>query len=55
MGRFKKKYIGDRTFYKTVLLFNEFLWAAGMAFIAQCYSVRGLYVVGAKVTEEKQA
>ena len=30
------------------LLFNEFLWAAGMAFIAQCYSVRGLDVVAAR-------
>ena len=27
------------------LLFNETLWAAGMAMLAQCYSVRGLNVV----------
>ena len=30
------------------LLINEFLWAAGMAVIAQCYSVRGLDVVAAR-------
>ena len=30
------------------LLFNEFLWAAGMSVIAQCYSVRGLDVVAAR-------
>lgn len=30
------------------LLFNEFLWAAGMSAIAQCYSVRGLDVVAAR-------
>ncbi|MDO5136710.1 MAG: MATE family efflux transporter [Eubacteriales bacterium] len=29
------------------LLFNEALWAAGMAMLAQCYSVRGLNVVAA--------
>ncbi len=32
----------------TPLLLNEFLWAAGMAVIAQCYSVRGLDVVAAR-------
>lgn len=30
------------------LLINEFLWAAGMAVIAQCYSVRGFEVVAAR-------
>ncbi len=30
------------------LLLNEFLWAAGMSVIAQCYSVRGLDVVAAR-------
>ena len=30
------------------LLLNEFLWAAGMSLIAQCYSVRGLDVVAAR-------
>ncbi|MBQ1519289.1 MAG: MATE family efflux transporter [Ruminococcus sp.] len=30
------------------LLLNEFLWAAGMSVIAQCYSVRGLSVVAAR-------
>ena len=29
------------------LLFNEFLWAYGMAFLNQCYSLRGYDVVGA--------
>ena len=29
------------------LLLNETLWAAGMAFLSQCYSVRGLNVVAA--------
>ena len=27
------------------LLFNETLWAAGMAMLTQCYSVRGLHVI----------
>lgn len=31
----------------TPLLINEVLWAAGMAFLNQCYSVRGLEVVSA--------
>lgn len=31
----------------TPLLFNEFLWSAGMATLLQCYSVRGLSVVAA--------
>ncbi len=31
----------------TPLLFNEGLWAAGMAMLMQCYSVRGLDVVAA--------
>lgn len=30
------------------LLFNETLWAAGMAVLAQCYSIRGLNVVAAQ-------
>lgn len=32
----------------TPLLVNETLWAAGMAILAQCYSVRGLNVVAAQ-------
>lgn len=32
----------------TPLLVNEFLWAAGMSVIAQCYSIRGLNVVAAR-------
>ncbi len=32
----------------TPLLINEFLWVIGMSVIAQCYSVRGLDVVGAR-------
>ena len=31
----------------TPLMINETMWAAGMAFVAQCYSVRGLDVVAA--------
>lgn len=31
----------------TPLMINEFLWAAGMAVIVQCYAVRGLEVVAA--------
>ena len=30
------------------LLINEFLWALGVSVVAQCYSVRGLDVVGAR-------
>lgn len=30
------------------LLMNEFLWAAGISVIAQCYSIRGLDVVAAR-------
>ncbi len=29
------------------LIVNEILWAAGMAYLMQCYSVRGLYAVAA--------
>ena len=32
----------------TPLMLNEFLWAAGMATIVQCYAVRGLEVVAAQ-------
>ncbi len=32
----------------TPLLLNETLWAAGMAVLAQCYSVRGLNVIAAQ-------
>lgn len=32
----------------TPLMLNEFLWAAGMAVIAQCYAARGLEVVAAQ-------
>ncbi len=32
----------------TPLMVNEFLWAAGMATIVQCYAVRGLEVVAAQ-------
>ncbi len=32
----------------TPLMINEFMWAAGMATIAQCYAVRGLEVVAAQ-------
>ena len=30
------------------LLLNETLWAAGMAMLSQCYSVRGLNVIAAQ-------
>lgn len=30
------------------LLMNEFLWAAGISMIAQCYSIRGLDIVAAR-------
>lgn len=30
------------------LLFNEFLWVVGVSVVSQCYSVRGLDVVGAR-------
>ena len=42
-----------RALFKTInikglpLLVNEFLWAYGMAFLNQCYSLRGFDVVGA--------
>ena len=32
----------------TPLLLNETLWAAGMAILTQCYSIRGLNVVAAQ-------
>ena len=32
----------------TPLLLNETLWAAGMAMLSQCYSVRGLNVIAAQ-------
>lgn len=32
----------------TPLLINEFLWAAGMSVIAQCYSIRGINIVAAR-------
>lgn len=40
------KEIGGRMLLKTVPIFvNEFLWAAGIAALTQCYSTRGLEVV----------
>lgn len=53
VGLYRQLYIpGDLTrnmiFKGIPLLFNEFLWAAGMSAIAQCYSVRGLDVVAAR-------
>lgn len=40
--------IADMTKKGIPLLVNEFLWAAGMAVIAQSYSIRGLDVVAAR-------
>ncbi len=53
VGVFKGFYIPSDLVRKMLikglpLLFNEFLWAAGMSIIAQCYSVRGLDVVAAR-------
>lgn len=52
VGAFKSFYVPfelvRKMFYKgTPLLFNELLWSMGIAFINQCYSVRGLDVVAA--------
>lgn len=43
-----KKLLKDMIVKGTPLLINEFLWVLGMSVIAQCYSVRGLDVVGAR-------
>ena len=51
-GAYRSLYIPGRLF-KAIslkglpLLANEFLWATGMAFLNQCYSIRGLDVVAA--------
>jgi len=38
--------IGSKIVIKTIpIFFNEFLWAAGLAALTQCYSTRGLEVV----------
>lgn len=42
-----KEQIQKITVISTPLLINEALWSAGMAFLNQCYSVRGLEVVAA--------
>lgn len=48
-GLYIPEYLTKQMIIKgTPLLFNEFLWALGMAVIAQCYSVRGLEVVAAR-------
>ena len=52
VGAFKSVYVPvglvKKIIYKgTPLLFNELLWSMGIAFINQCYSVRGLDVVAA--------
>ncbi len=44
---FTRELIGKMTVVTIPLLFNEALWSAGMAFLNQCYSVRGLDVVAA--------
>ncbi len=41
------KLVGDLFKKGLPLLLNEFLWASGMAFISQCYSLRGLDSVAA--------
>ncbi len=44
---FTRKLIGQMAVVTLPLLLNEALWSAGMAFLNQCYSVRGLDVVAA--------
>lgn len=44
---FTPSLIGKITVITLPLLINETLWSAGMAFLNQCYSVRGLDVVAA--------
>lgn len=44
---FTKKLIVNMTVVATPLLVNEALWSGGMAFLNQCYSLRGLDVVAA--------
>ncbi len=39
--------VGKITVKGTPLLMNEIMWAAGMAFLNQCYSIRGLNIVAA--------
>ncbi len=51
-GLYKSLYVpkdlSRRIFFKGMpLLFNEFLWSSGMAFLSQCFSVCGLQVVPA--------
>ncbi|SEK69492.1 MATE family efflux transporter [Ruminococcus albus] len=43
-----RKLLKDIIIKGSPLLVNEFLWAAGMAVVAQCYSERGLDVVAAR-------
>ena len=46
--RIPGKLFKDMVVKGTPLLINEFFWVLGMSVIAQCYSVRGLDVVGAR-------
>ena len=46
--RIPTKLIGPMLIKSLPLFINEFLWAAGMSVIAQCYSARGLDVVAAR-------
>ena len=51
-GAYRSLYIPRKLFGKICvkglpLLVNEFLWSYGMAFLNQCYTIRGLDVVGA--------
>ena len=45
--RIPGKLTGDIIRKGMPLLVNEFLWSTGMAFLSQCYSIRGLEVVAA--------
>ncbi len=45
--RIPRKLMGELFMKSLPLLVNEFFWASGMAFISQCYSLRGLDSVAA--------
>lgn len=47
-GRIPSKILFDILKKGSPLMINEFMWAAGMATISQCYAVRGLEVVAAQ-------
>ena len=46
--KIKGRLLIDMIVRGTPLLINEFLWVVGVSIISQCYSIRGLDVVGAR-------